>query len=161
MVEKTSSDTRATLSETQARIDNMLREAQQKADALVAEGQAKLKESEQAAKRQAAEILENARNKSNEIKRTALMYREHILSSVENEKRIVAELNTQIGKLRSGWLDSQSAISELVASVGSQFVRLEGSVADVTREIANKRSELTSILTDMTVTINEEAAGKE
>jgi hypothetical protein len=62
-----------------------------------------------------------------------------------------------MAKLRTGWLASQTEISELVASVGDEFVKLESDVSDVTREIANKRGELTDVLASMTADIRDES----
>jgi signal transduction histidine kinase len=135
----------------------MLREAQERVDALAAAGQAKYDEAESAAIRQSNEILAKAKAKADSIKKTAVLYRDHILKSVENEKRIVTELNKQMAKLRTGWLASQTEISELVASVGDEFVKLESDVSDVTREIANKRGELTDVLASMTADIRDES----
>jgi vacuolar-type H+-ATPase subunit H len=120
----------------------------------IADGQAKL----QAAEKQGEQIILQAQSKANEIVRTAsqesraesaalrqaaIVYRDNVLASVDANRKVLDDLAKQISELRSQWLDSQSAMTQIANQAGARFTEAESAAADIFARITDSRAALT------------------
>lgn len=122
--------------------------------ATIADAQAKLQTAEKQAEQivsqaqnKADEIVRSAslasRADAEALRQAAIEYRDNVLISVDANRKVFDDLTKRIADLRAQWFDAQATMTQISNQAGARFTEAESATADVFARITDSRAALT------------------
>ena len=121
--------------------------------ATIADAQAKLQTAEKQAEQivsqaqnKADEIVRSAslasRADAEALRQAAIEYRDNVLISVDANRKVFDDLTKRIADLRAQWFDAQATMTQISNQAGARFTEAESATADLFARITDSRAAL-------------------
>ena len=121
--------------------------------ATIADAQAKLQTAEKQAEQivsqaqnKADEIVRStslaSRADAEALRQVAIAYRDNVLGSVDTNRKVLDDLTKRIADLRAQWFDAQATMTQISNQAGARFTEAESATADLFARITDSRAAL-------------------
>jgi cell division septum initiation protein DivIVA len=154
MLEKATGDAQALLAKATGDARALGEDSSKSHAATIADAQAKLQAAEKQAEQIVSQAQikadgivrtasQESRAEAEALRQAAIAYRDSVLVSVDSNRKVLDDLTKRIAELRSQWSDAQSTMTQISNQAGARFTEAEAAAADVFARITDSRAALT------------------
>jgi len=154
MLEKATGDAQALLAKATGDARALGEDSSKNHAATIADAQAKLQAAEKQAEQIVSQAQikadgivrtasQESRAEAEALRQAAIAYRDSVLVSVDSNRKVLDDLTKRIAELRAQWSDAQSTMTQISNQAGARFTEAEAAAADVFARITDSRAALT------------------
>jgi uncharacterized protein Smg (DUF494 family) len=161
MLEKATGDARALSEDASKNYSATIADGQNKLQFAEAQAEQILSQAQTKADEIVRESSKESKAEASALRQAAIAYRDNVLVSVDANRKIFDDLTKQIAQLRAQWFDAQSAMTQMANQAGVRFTDAESSAAEFFARITDSRAALSDTFADFAQDITNEKSSKD